>query len=173
MAETPTIFEIRRAVPEDYLAFHAILSGPKAIWGTIQLPYSSPEVWRKRLLEPMEGMYYLLACAKGEVVGEITLQTFPSRPRRRHAGSLFMAVRDDWQGKGAGNALMQALVDFTDNWLNLMRLELDVYVDNEPAIRLYKKFGFEVEATHRQFGYRAGRYVDTFGMARLKPEVEA
>jgi L-phenylalanine/L-methionine N-acetyltransferase len=39
---------------------------------------------------------------------------------------------------------MQAAVDLADKWLNLTRLELEVYTDNAPAIRLYKKFGFTV-----------------------------
>jgi L-phenylalanine/L-methionine N-acetyltransferase len=161
-------FVVRRATPEDYTAFHRILSGPKAIWGTIQMPYSSPEIWRKRLAEPVEGIYFLLACVETEVVGEITIQTFPSRPRRRHVGTIFMAVRDDWQGRGAGTALMQAAVDLADDWLNLLRLELDVYTDNEPALKLYKKFGFEIECTHKQFAFRAGQYADTFGMGRIR-----
>ena len=45
-----------------------------------------------------------------------------------------MMVRDDWQGKGIGTQLMQAAVDLADKWLNLSRLELGVYPDNEPAI---------------------------------------
>jgi putative acetyltransferase len=79
-----------------------------------------------------------------------------------------MAVRDDWQGKGVGSALMQAAVDLADRWLNLTRLELEVYTDNEPAIRLYKKFGFVVEGTQARFAFRDGQYVDTYSMARLR-----
>ena len=59
------------------------------------------------------------------------------------------------------------LVDVADNWLNLRRLELTVYVDNEPAIRLYKKFGFEIEGTRRADAFRDGVYVDSYAMARL------
>lgn len=164
----PPAFTIRRARPDDAAAFHQILSGPRAIWGTLQLPYASPDLWQKRLADPAEGTYFLLACAGQDVVGEVTLITFPLRPRRRHAASLFMAVRDDWQGRGAGTALMQAAVDLADGWLALTRLELDVYTDNEPALRLYRKFGFVEEATHRQFAFRAGQYVDTYAMARLR-----
>jgi L-phenylalanine/L-methionine N-acetyltransferase len=57
-----------------------------------------------------------------------------------------MAVRDDWHGRGAGTVLMQSAVDLADKWLNLTRLELEVYTDNESVIRLYKKFGFTIEA---------------------------
>jgi len=80
-----------------------------------------------------------------------------------------MAVRDDWQGKGAGTALMKAALDQADNWLNLERLELDVYCDNEAGVRLYRKFGFEIEGTLRRFAFRGGVYVDSFVMARLRP----
>jgi L-phenylalanine/L-methionine N-acetyltransferase len=79
-----------------------------------------------------------------------------------------MAVRDDWQGKGVGTALLQAAVDLADNWLNLTRLELEVHTDNEPAIRLYKKFGFNIEGTLAQYSFREGQYVDSHLMARLR-----
>jgi len=163
-----TPITIRRSEPSDYEAVQRIFSGPKAIWGTSQLPFPSAEVWRKRLTEPPEGLFLLVACAGDEVIGQLGLHTSPSRPRRRHAGQIGMAVRDDWQGKGVGTALMQAGVDLADNWLNLRRLELEVFVDNEPAIRLYKKFSFKIEGTLVQFVFRDGRYVDTFTMARLR-----
>jgi putative acetyltransferase len=78
-----------------------------------------------------------------------------------------MAVRDDWQGKGVGTALMRAVLDLADNWLNLTRIALHVYVDNAPAIALYRKFGFEIEGTHRRFAFRNGEYVDSYSMARV------
>ena len=63
---------------------------------------------------------------------------------------------------------MSTLADISDNWLDLKRLELTVYVDNEPAIRLYRKFGFEVEGTRRADTFRDGTYVDSLFMARLR-----
>ena len=56
-----------------------------------------------------------------------------------------MAVRDDWQGKGAATALLQAAIDLADKWLNLTRLELEVYTDNEPAIRLYRSLALPLK----------------------------
>lgn len=161
---------IRRTEPEDYEAVRQVLAGPKAVWGTLQLPFPSAEMWRKRLAEPPEGLFSLVACVEGEVVGQLGLHTFPNRPRRRHAGQIGMAVRDDWQGKGVGAALMQAAIDLADKWLNLSRLELEVFTDNEPAIRLYKKFGFTIEGTLVRYAFRDGQYVDTYLMARLRPQ---
>jgi putative acetyltransferase len=160
---------IRRAEPSDYEGMHKIFSGPKVIWGTLQLPYPSVEMWRKRLAENSENVFELVACVEGEIVGQVFLQIFP-RPRRKHVGQIGMSVRDDFQGQGVGTALMQAAVDMADHWLNVLRLELDVYTDNEPAVRLYKKFGFEIEGTLKKYAYRDGEYVDVYAMARFRPE---
>lgn len=165
--DKPT-FTIRRAESSDAEAMQKIFSGPKAIRGTLQLPYPSIDRWRKRLAEPPEGSFNLLVCVDDEAVGQLGLFTLPQNPRRRHVGQIGMAIRDDWQGKGAGSTLMSAAMDLADNWLNLSRLELEVYTDNEPAIRLYKKFGFVTEGTLYRFAYRDGQFVDVFAMARLR-----
>jgi L-phenylalanine/L-methionine N-acetyltransferase len=78
-----------------------------------------------------------------------------------------MAVRDDWQGRGIGTALMEVALDLADNWLNLTRMELSVYTDNAAAVALYKKFGFEIEGTHRRYAFRNGEYADAYTMARI------
>ena len=165
----PEGLRIRRAEPDDYQAVYEIFSGPKAFAGTLQLPYPSLEDWRRRLAEPPEGLYNLVAVIGERVVGMLGVHTFPNKPRRRHVGNVGIAVHDDWQGKGVGSALMRAGLDLADNWLNLTRLVLEVYTDNEPAIRLYERFGFEREGTLRQDAFREGRYVDSYTMARLRP----
>jgi L-phenylalanine/L-methionine N-acetyltransferase len=163
------VFIIRRAEPEDYEALHRIYAGPKVIAGTLQMPFPSLEFHRKRLATPDDDRYNLLACVDGEVIGHLGLYA-TSRPRRRHTAEFGMSVRDDWQGKGAGSALLQAAVDLAERWLNVSRLELQVYTDNAPAIALYKKFGFEIEGTLRKMAFRDGAYVDAYAMARLRAE---
>ncbi|MDP8947007.1 MAG: GNAT family N-acetyltransferase [Actinomycetota bacterium] len=159
---------IRHAEPDDYRALHRIFSGRRVIEGTLQLPLPSAEMWRKRISEKPESVYALVACVGGEVVGDLTLETHPTRWRRRHAGEIGMAVRDDWQGRGVGTALMEAALDLADNWLNLTRIELNVYIDNEIGIALYERFGFEIEGTHRRYAFRNGEYVDAYSMARVR-----
>jgi putative acetyltransferase len=159
---------IRRATPDDAEAIQRIFEAPRARWGTLQVPYTSVELRRKRLAEADNSNFPLVAVANGEVVGQFSLHSTGSSPRRRHVGALAMAVRDDWHGRGVGTALMVAGIDLADNWLNLRRVELEVFVDNEPAIRLYQKFGFEIEGRLVDYAYRDGEYADAYVMARLR-----
>jgi putative acetyltransferase len=158
---------VRRCEPEDYKAVHLVYSSPRAMSETLEIPFSSGQAWRYELAKPREDRFSIVACVGDEIVGHLALTVYMT-PRTRHSGHFGIAVRDDWQGKGVGTALMEACVDLADNWLNLTRLDLRVYVDNEPAISLYKKFGFEIEGTHKRFAYRNGEYVDAHIMARLR-----
>ncbi len=161
---------VRRATLDDAEALQTIYDYPRVVWGTLQIPFTSVEKQRRRLTDVAEGTYPLVAEVDGEVVGNLTLHAVQSSsPRRRHAGALGMAVRDDWHGRGVGTALMRACIDLADNWLNLHRLELDVFLDNEPAIRLYKKFGFVTEGRLVDYAWRDGAYADVFIMGRIRP----
>lgn len=159
---------IRHAEPSDAEALHRLFGARSVVAGTLQLPFPKQGLWRERLQNPPEGLYQLVACVEGEVVGELTLNTNLSRPRIRHVGSIGIAVRDDWQGKGVGTELMRAALDLAENWLNLTRIELEVFTDNTAGIALYEKFGFEREGTHRRCAFRDGGYVDAYSMARVR-----
>ena len=104
---------------------------------------------------------------KEKVVGSAGLVVC-SNPRLRHSGSIGIMVHKEFQGKGVGTKLMEALIDITDNWLMLVRVELGVFTDNEKAINLYKKFGFEAEGVKKMCAIRNGSYVDELIMARIK-----
>src|SRR5262245_5876075 len=166
-AESAVKIEIRRVEPGDYKAVQQIHAQPKAVWGTLQLPFPSEELWRKRLLESGDEVHSLVASVDGKLVGMAALIN-AKQARRRHVASIGMAVHDEWHSRGVGTALMKALIDLADNWLKLERLELTVYTDNEPALRLYKKLGFEIEGTHRKYAFRDGAYVDSYCMARVR-----
>jgi putative acetyltransferase len=160
---------VRRAEPGDAEAIQQTFVGSRAIAGTLQLPYPSVEMWRKRLAEVPADDCLLVATIDGEVVGNLGLHAASKSPRRRHVGKLGMAVRDDRMGRGVGTALLRAAIELADGWLNYQRLELTVYTDNLAALHLYRKFGFAIEGTCRAYAFREGKYVDAYAMARLHP----
>ncbi len=159
--------KIRRIKPEDYEAVHNIFSCKGVIQGTMRLPYEALEHTSKRL-EPSDGKIQLVATVNDETVGFAELITFPTVARHRHVGEVNMiTVRDDMQGKGIGRKLMQALLDLSDQWLQLTRLGLIVIDGNEPAIHLYQSLGFKMEGTMPAYVFRAGEYIAGHMMRRL------
>jgi len=171
MQPDPTL-TIRRATTKDAAAFARILGDPEVLPNLMQLPYTSEELWQQRLADnntPGKLDLSLVAERDGRVLGSAGLHPTGPALRRRHVAMLGISVASDAQGQGVGHALMKALCDFADDWGQLLRIELTVFVDNERAIRLYRRFGFVHEGTHRGYALRAGRYIDVHSMARLHP----
>ncbi|CEQ22955.1 GNAT family acetyltransferase [[Clostridium] sordellii] len=105
-----------------------------------------------------------------KVVGLASLNVNAS-PRIRHSASIGISVHVDYQGMGIGKKLMKELIDLSDNWLMLVRLELGVYPDNEKALKLYKSLGFEEEGLKKYSAIRNGKYVDEIIMGRYNKNV--
>ena len=63
--------------------------------------------------------------------------------RDREPASLGMVVRDDRPGQGIGQILMKKIVEEASQ-LGKKGIALTVLQDNHPALKLYRRFGFEV-----------------------------
>ncbi|SFO02612.1 GNAT family N-acetyltransferase [Xenorhabdus japonica] len=158
---------IRATEPEDAEHYQRIFSHPEVYSNTLQRPCPSHEMWRERLkLNREQGHIAFVAEVNGKVVGTIELFTH-ANPRRRHAVGIGIGVDADYSGKGVGSKLMAFVIDYAFNWLGCIRIELEVFADNEKAIALYKKFGFEVEGIRRMQSLRNGQYCDVMGMALI------
>lgn len=102
------------------------------------------------------------------VIGTAALMVSGNNRLRHSAGAAIM-IHKDYQNTGIGTALMKSVLDMADNWLMLVRVELTVFADNERAIHLYEKLGFEKEGIRRMAAIRNGQYADEFAMARIHP----
>ncbi|ANI30514.1 GCN5 family acetyltransferase [Yersinia entomophaga] len=158
--------QIRPVEPSDYLALQQLYAHPKVYRDTLQLPLPAPDLWAKKLGTPAPGIYYYVACIDGQIAGQLSLETI-QRPRRNHVATFGIAVDAGFLGQGVGSALMKTMIDLCDNWLNINRIELTVFVDNDTAVALYKKFGFEIEGTSKRYALRDGKYIDAYHMARV------
>lgn len=163
---------VRRAQTSDAAAVTRIMGDPGVYPGLMQVPHPSLERWQRRLAEHAERDLpdlLLLAEHAGRVVGSSGLHPVGPATRRRHVMTLGISVLPEAQGRGVGSALMQAMVDQADRWLQVLRLELQVYADNAQAIALYRKFGFVLEGRHPAYAMRDGVYVESLSMGRMHP----
>lgn len=134
-------------------------------FGTLRPPYPSTASARKFLERAGPDDVQLGAFVEMRLVGTAGLHRCAGR--RRHVAEIGMGVADDMNGRGIGTALLEALLDAADKWLDIRRIELTVFADNERAIRLYERHGFEREGRLRAYATRDGAYVDAVAMARL------
>src|SRR5918993_2459140 len=128
---------IRRARVEDAAALATLMGDPAVYAGLMQMPHASEETHRQRLadsLAPGKADLLLVAELGGRIVGSSGMHPAGASPRRRHVMSIGISVAAEAQGQGVGSALMQAMCDYADRWIGLLRIELTVYVDNERAI---------------------------------------
>ena len=159
--------EIRNAEPEDAEALQAIYTDEALYANTLQLPMPSKTLWRKRLADIPDNIHVLVAEVEGKVVGNLGLEIMVSK-RRRHVASFGVSVKSALQGKGVGRALITAALDLADNWLDIRRIEITAYTDNNGGIGLYKSLGFVIEGEMVDYAYRNGEYVNAYQMARIR-----
>jgi RimJ/RimL family protein N-acetyltransferase len=104
-----------------------------------------------------------VAEAEAGVVGRLSVARDP-HPASRHVADLGLMVAAPHRGRGIGTALLEEAVRWARG-AGVRKLELHVFPHNEPAIRLYERFGF-VREGFRRGHYRRGRqYVDAILMA--------
>ncbi len=165
-------FTIRPLRSSDASDIYELMHMPNVLYGTSLLPSTTIDVWQKTIQGWVEDerMHVFVAEVQGKAVGITSVHVGVGR--ESHVGDIAMAVHDKHQRQGIGRMLMMAITDLADNWLNLLRLELDVYADNDVAIHLYQQFDFEIEGRKRLDAFRGGRYIDSYIMARLRPQVQ-
>ena len=98
----------------------------------------------------------------GQVVGRLSVSR-DQHPASRHVADLGLMVAADRRGQGIGRGLLEAAVDWA-RAAGVTKLELHVFPWNEPALRLYERFGFEREGVRRGHYRRAGEEVDAILM---------
>jgi RimJ/RimL family protein N-acetyltransferase len=106
--------------------------------------------------------------ASNQHIGNIKLGPINWVHRRSPLGIL-IGDKEFW-GKGAGSEAMRLMVEYGFRRLNLHRINLAVFAENEAAVRVYEKVGFKVEGRFRDDMFQDGRYKDRLWMGLLCSE---
>lgn len=123
-------------------------------------PLEKVKVFQKSLIAKKDPVYY--AVENNRVVGWIDIHT-TENPRLKHRASMGMGLLKEYRGQGLGSKLLKAALDHAKK-NGLEKVELHVYTNNQAAIALYKKFGFEEEGVIRKYRKLDGQTFDAMMM---------
>jgi RimJ/RimL family protein N-acetyltransferase len=91
-------------------------------------------------------------------------------PRHQNAELQIRLGDVESRGQGLGSEALRLLLRFGFRDVNLHRIYLHVFADNERARRLYEKAGMREEGLLREAAFIDGRFVDLRVMAMLRSE---
>ena len=109
-----------------------------------------------RSLEEMErscNEVELVAIIDGRIVGSAGLTAVRSRRKVAHRARFGISILKEYWGMGIGRVLMETSIDCARQ-AGYSQLELEVVADNERAVSLYRRAGFE-EYGRNPRGYRS------------------
>jgi ribosomal protein S18 acetylase RimI-like enzyme len=86
----------------------------------------------------------------------------------QHCGTLGMGVAAAYRGQGIGERLLRACLAKAPS-KGITRITLEVRSDNQRAIKLYERIGFQHEALERNAMRFDGVYYDALQMSLLLP----
>lgn len=125
--------------------------------------------WIAEMIRSLEHLV-LVAEADAEVVGNILVST-DRNVATEHIGTVAICVARGWRDVGIGSALVAGAQAWAREQ-GLRKLSLGVFPDNERAIAVYERAGFEREGLRRG-QYRSGdRFRDELLMAWFTDETE-
>ena len=95
-------------------------------------------------MKPEGNCFWVAENAAGEVVGMVGVQA----PEEDCAEIRRLRVRSDHRRKGIGSALVERALRFCQE-KGYLKIQLDTFMEREPAIRLFEKFRFRHSRTRK------------------------
>ena len=118
-------------------------------------------------VEQDPNMLYLGAFAKDALAGQLFFKKMvPGHPWKDHLGYFGMGIRKEYWGLRLGSYLLNAADKFALK-IGVKRIEAYVRTDNERALALYRKNGYEIDGTRKNSSFVDGKFYDEFYIAKL------
>ena len=101
------------------------------------------------------------------LIGEVRLKNLRWFNRK---AELSIIVHKEQQGQGYGKEVLEYLIDYAFNKMNLHRLEAEALEFNEASVMMLEKIGFHLEGRLREAKYHNDKYWDILRYGLLKSE---
>jgi ribosomal-protein-alanine N-acetyltransferase len=155
---------LRRAIPSDVVAFHAIMSSPVAMryWAT--LPHESmavTEAWFQQQFysgDPVRDEWVIER--DGRVIGNIGIWNMPEFG--------FILHPDDW-GQGIGSEAARAFIDYAFATYPIDAITADVDPNNTASRNLLHKLGFTETGRAEKTFLIGGIWYDSIYLSLPRP----
>lgn len=142
---------IREAIPsdaKDILEFSEqtgaetdfLVYGPEGL----ELSEAFEAMYLEGLIEKENAIMLVATIDNEELIGIASVGS-NDKPKTQHVGEVGITVAKDFWGYGLGTALMEEVEIWAKESGVIRRLELTVHADNERAIALYEKMGYQRE----------------------------
>lgn len=111
--------------------------------------------------------FNMLAFVDGRIAGNLAVRAVNNYRKMRHRAGLGLTVLKEFWHMGVGSTLMkEGIAQARENGFE--QIELDVFADNERAVALYQRYGFEEWGRIKRAGrFRDGSYHDELLMGLL------
>ena len=161
-------YSIRRLTVDDSAAYRAIRH--EALANHPEAFVSSAEAFAQKsdsdIRQTLDALTVFGAVLPDGTLGGINAFFRNDGVKERHRGWMIQVyVRPDQRGTGMSKALVEHLIEHARH--HVVQVHLGVWAENEPAIRLYQKLGFETYGTEPRYLFVNGRYIDEHLMVRF------
>jgi RimJ/RimL family protein N-acetyltransferase len=167
------LVRLRAYEPADAATLNPLFIDPDVLAGVASIPFGQPAAGFREFVEAHATDGAMLSLAIETLVdrtpvGGCGLMEIQPPTRRALLG---IWIGKPYWGRGYGSDATHVLCRFGFRYMNLRRIELNVFAWNAAAIRAYEKAGFRIEGTRRGDGFVKGAYVDSHMMGLLCDEL--
>jgi L-amino acid N-acyltransferase YncA len=142
---------------------HAVLDGH----GTFEIEPPDEAEMQARRARLVAGTFpYIVAEAEGQVVGYAYAGPYHLRAAYRTTVEDSIYIRDGFQGRGIGHALLRRLIEMTTEAGFRQMVAVIGDSSNRGSIRLHEKHGFDHIGTLRDVGFKNDHWLDVVIMQR-------
>ncbi|MFC7372879.1 GNAT family N-acetyltransferase [Fictibacillus iocasae] len=118
------------------------------------------EQQRQRFRNHQQGQFIAGAFSGDELVGMMGVMQEMREKIKHKAALVAVYMSEKYQGAGIAGKLLDYSIQQAKKIGGIEQLQLAVATDNDPAINLYKRKGFQVYGTEKNALKSDGRYID-------------